>query len=359
MARHAVIMAGGSGTRFWPWSRRQLPKQFLKLGGDRSLFELTLERIRPLVPPERTLVICNRDHVDLVGRLAPELPAENIIGEPVARNTAPCIALAALIVQRRDPEGTLCVLPADHHVKEPARFQQLLDSVLKGAEANDRLVTFGIIPTHPHTGYGYVQASEIVGHADGVALLGVDQFVEKPHRSLAEEYVTQGNYYWNSGMFVWKARVVLEELRQYAPDVLRPLTELAETGDHLRTGDAELERVFQDLPSISIDYSIMEKSRRIVLARGDFGWSDLGSWDSLEDVLAMDNSNVTIGAPMILVDTRRCVVCAHDRLVACVGVEDLVVVATGDAVLVAHKDKAQDVRQVVQKLEADGRDEYL
>ncbi|HQK88335.1 MAG TPA: sugar phosphate nucleotidyltransferase, partial [Acidobacteriota bacterium] len=267
--------------------------------------------------------------------------------------------LAALVVQHRDPEGTLCVLPADHHVKEPARFQQLLDSVFKSAEANDRLITFGIIPTHPHTGYGYVQASEIVSSADGVALLNVDQFVEKPHRSLAEEYVTQGNYYWNSGMFVWKARVIIEELRQYAPEIIRPLAELAEAGDHLRTGDAELERVFQGLPSISIDYSIMEKSRRIVLARGDFGWSDLGSWDSLEDVLAVDNSNVTIGAPMILVDTRRCVVCARDRLVACVGVEDLVVVATRDAVLVAHKDKAQEVRQVVQKLEADGQDEYL
>jgi mannose-1-phosphate guanylyltransferase len=352
-------MAGGSGTRFWPWSRRLLPKQFLKMVSDRSLFELTLERIRPLIAPEHTLVVCNRDHVALVRRLAPELPPENVIGEPVARNTAPCIALAALAVQRRDAEGTMCVLPADHHIRQDARFRQLLDSVMKGAETADRLITFGIIPTHPHTGYGYIQAREILGSADGVALLSVDHFVEKPHRTLAEEYIAEGSYYWNSGMFVWKARVILEELRQYVPEVVRPLAELAEAGDHLRTGDAELERVFQRLPAISIDYSVMEKSRRVVLARGDFGWSDLGSWDALDDVLAGDNSNVNIGGPTILVDTRRSVICAQDRLVACVGVEDLVVVATGDAVLVAHKDKAQDVRQVVQRLQDEQQDSYL
>jgi len=348
-------MAGGSGTRFWPWSRRQLPKQFLKLGGDRSLFELTLERIRPLVPPERTLVICNRDHVDLVGRLAPELPAENIIGEPVARNTAPCIALAALIVQRRDPEGTLCVLPADHHVKEPARFQQLLDSVLKGAEANDRLITFGIIPTHPHTGYGYVQASEIVGSADGVALLNVDQFVEKPHRSLAEEYVTQGNYYWNSGIFIWKTSVVIEQYRKLLPDHFKAFGPLASReAREIASNEGDVweakKNIFDMVESVSIDYGIMERAENRVVIPGDFGWTDLGSWKSIDEILPADgNGNRSPEKDRALfLNSRDCSVFTENRRVSVVGLSDVIVVEAGGEILVIHKDAAQDVKKIVE-----------
>jgi len=348
-----VILAGGAGTRLWPLSRDEKPKQFHNLSGDGTLLEETIKRLLPL-DPEQIVIVTSKTHLGLsreeLGKFT--VPG-TVLAEPRPRNTAAALLYAALYLGRLFDDSIMISLPADHHILNTVEFVRILREAIRQAE-DGRLVTIGIKPTYPETGYGYIKAVK----GDG-QVLPIDTFVEKPDIDRARQYFQSGNYYWNSGIFVWKARVVLEELRQYAPDVLRPLAELAETGDHLRTGDAELERVFQDMPSISIDYSIMEKSRRIVLARGDFGWSDLGSWDSLEDVLAMDNSNVTIGAPMILVDTRRCVVCAHDRLVACVGVEDLVVVATGDAVLVAHKDKAQEVRQVVQKLEADGRDEYL
>ena len=359
MNRYAVILAGGAGTRFWPLSRRREPKQFLRLFSEKTLFEMTVERIRGLIPAERILVCCNAGYRDIVRRLMPDLPAENLIGEPAGRNTAPCIALAALLLAARDPGSSMCVLPSDHHIADSNRFLKLMDAALKGAETLDLLLTFGIIPTSPHTGFGYIRTGDTRATIDGVALLAAEQFVEKPHPVLAEEYLSQGNYYWNSGMFAWKTSTILEQFDRWLPEVLRPLQEhLASAG----TTDPEEPRfahAFSRLPSISIDYGVMEKSKEVALVRGDFGWNDVGSWDALEALMPLENGNLTVGGDIVMHDSKRCIAVSRDKLVACLGVENLIVVATGDAVLVARKDRAQDLRLIVQKLRDEQKDQYL
>lgn len=359
MNRYAVIMAGGSGTRFWPLSRQKHPKQLLKLFSDRTLIEETVERISPIFPAENILVICNAEYSDLIRQALPKLPACNVVAEPAGRNTAPCIALAAEILIRRDPEAIMCVMPADHFIKDNQRFQKLLDASMKAAEKLDTLATIGIIPTMPHTGYGYIHAQEFSATIDDVAVLKAEHFVEKPGKLLAEEYLHEGHYYWNSGIFAWKCSVVLEEISQQLPDVFGPMNAFFQASMDPEKHAVEFERMFCGLPSISIDYGIMEKSRRVVLIRGDFGWNDVGSWDALEDVVPSDAGNVIIGDKAILSENRRCIIYARDTVVACLGLEDVVVVAAGDSVLVAHKSQCQNVKQVVEKLRELNRTDLL
>ena len=359
MQHYAVIMAGGSGTRFWPMSRQNRPKQLLRLLSGQPLIQGTVERVRPLVPPDRMLVVCNRAYLDAMKAMLPEIPRENFIGEPVGRNTSACVALAAVELGRRDPDSVMCVLPADHHIHNEARFQKLLETALKGAAGAQLLVTFGIIPSQPHTGYGYIYAAETMTTVDGVGFLRAERFIEKPPRSLAEEYLNQGHHYWNSGIFVWRTDLILDELRQYVPDVLNPIAEFAGAGGRFSAEVPGFEAMFARLPAISIDYGVMEKSRRVSLIRGDFGWNDVGSWDALEEILPGDSGNISVGEGAVLIDSRRNIVYGDGILVACLGVDDLVVVATGDAVLVTRKDRAQDVRQIVEKLREKQLDKYL
>jgi len=359
MNRYAVIMAGGTGTRFWPLSRRRLPKQFLRLFSDKTLFEMTVDRIRGLIPAERILVFCNAEYRQIVRQLMPDLPPENLVGEPVGRNTAPCIALAALLLNARDPGCSMCVLPSDHFIKDTGRFLKLMGAAMKGAESMDLLLTFGIIPTSPHTGFGYIRTGDTQATIDGVALLSAEQFVEKPHPVLAEEYLSQGNYYWNSGMFAWKTSTILEQFDRWLPEVLRPLMDHLAAGGSIDPDTPGFAQAFSRLPSISIDYGVMEKSRQVALVRGDFGWNDVGSWDALEALLPVENGNLSVGGNIILQDTKRCIAVSKDRLVACLGVENLIVVATDDAVLVARKDRAQDLRTIVQKLRDEKLEQYL
>jgi mannose-1-phosphate guanylyltransferase len=359
MNNYAVIMAGGSGTRFWPMSRQRRPKQLLQLLSSQPLIQETVERVAPLIPPSRVLIVCNHAYVEPMRALLPEMPPENFIGEPMGRNTAPCIALAAVEIARRDPDSVMCVLPADHHIRDVARFQKLLEIAMKGAAGTQLLVTFGIIPNKPHTGYGYIYASESITTVDSVGFLHAERFIEKPPLAMAEEYLSQGHHYWNSGMFMWQTSLIIEELRQYVPDVLNPVADFATAGGRFTGDDPGFESMFARLPAISIDYGVMEKSRRVALIRADFGWNDVGSWDALEEILPVENGNITVGESAMLVDSRRNIVCGDGMLVACLGVEDLVVVATGDAVLVTRKDRAQDVRQIVDKLREKQLDQYL
>ena len=358
MNRYAVIMAGGSGTRFWPLSRRERPKQILKLLGEQTLLEKTVERILPLFPLENVLVVCNRSYAGLIGQSLPGLPPENILAEPVGRNTAPCIAWAAARLARIDPTSVMCVLPADHHIKDEQRFRTLVEVALKSAQSMDTMVTLGIIPTKPNTGYGYIRTGEVVTVVDGVALLRGEQFVEKPDQHTAEEYIAKGNYYWNSGMFVWQTRVIIEELRRHLPQIMEPLLKYVDERPSSSEGPG-LEELFQMLPSVSIDYGVMEKSARVSVIRGDFGWNDVGSWDALDEILPVENGNVVIGEGCVLVDTKNCVVISKQPLVACLGVENLVIVAAGDAVLVADKKRAQAVRLIVDKLKDKELSQYL
>lgn len=358
MRRYAIVMAGGSGTRFWPLSRRERPKQILRLLSEKTLLEETVARIHPMFPMDRIVVVCNRSYSAIVRQILPELPPENIIGEPVGRNTAPCIALVAAWLANRDPDSSMCVLPADHFIQDTQRFVKLLKAALTAAETTELLITFGIIPTQPHTGYGYIRAGEVVAIVDELPVLRGEQFVEKPNRTTAEEYLAEGNYYWNSGMFAWKTQVILEEMNCLQPEIVQPLTNFFRSGQNLTDQDS-FGAVFSRLPSISIDYGLMEKSRRVALVRGDFGWNDVGSWDALGEIMPAPGGNVVVGNDHVLVDSKRCIVVGPDTLITCLGVEDLVVVATPDAVLVTKKDRAQDVRLVVEKLKEMDAGKYL
>lgn len=333
-----MILAGGGGTRLWPASRRHRPKQFLPLApGGRSLLEATVARVRPLVPLERVLVVTAADQVAAVRAALPGLPDANLVAEPVARNTAPAVALAARGLARQGKgEAVMAVLPSDHVVIDEPAFVQTLEHAMAAGE--NHLVTVGIPPTYPATGYGYLE----LGDGTEGAAREVRRFVEKPDLERAREYVTSGRHLWNSGMFFFRADRVLEETRRHLPEVARAL-----------------DGRYEEAPPISIDYGIMERAHDIWAVPGEFGWSDVGSWADLAVVHAADDTGqVRLGGPLVAVDARDNVV-VGDQLVALVGVEGLVVVTTDDAVLILPRARAQDVRQVVAQLEQRKLDGYL
>lgn len=388
---HAVIMAGGSGTRFWPLSRRARPKQFLALGGGEPLLAATLGRLPPLVPVERAWVVCGRDHARAVRRLLPALPAANLLVEPCARNTAPCVGLAALHVARRDPRAVVAMLPADHHVGKPAAFRQALRAAA-GLAADGAVVTIGVKPSRPETGYGYLKlgppltpgapamkrrggrASPRVDEklpaggvkkspgrsVDGFPARSVEKFVEKPDAATAQRYLERGDHLWNAGMFVFRADVILEEIRRSLPALAAELDVIAAALGTRREARV-LAEAFPRCPSISIDYGVMERCQRIAVVPADFGWSDVGSFASLPEVRARDAAgNVVEGAALVLGGGRNNVVLAQPgRALAVIGLDDVVVVDAGDAVLVCHRERAQDVRMAVDELKRLGREDLL
>lgn len=362
MKVYPVIMAGGSGTRFWPLSRKSRPKQFLALAGDAPLLAATVRRLPPLARPRDTYVVCGPAHAGLARRMLRELPADNFIVEPCARNTAPCVGLAALHVAARDPKGVVAMLPADHHISKPAAFR---DAVAAAAELASKgvIATIGIHPSRPETGYGYLKVGprlpgrrKTKGHGPARR---VERFVEKPDVVTAARYLADGGYLWNSGIFVFRADVILDEIRRAMPVLGEQLDVIGAalgTPAYKRT----LRRVFPDCPSISIDYGVMEKSKRIAVVPADFGWSDVGSFAALSDVRATDHlGNVAEGDALVIDGRNNVVVAEGKRPVAVVGIEDVIVVDAGDAVLVCRRDRAQDVRKAVEELSRRGRDEVL
>jgi mannose-1-phosphate guanylyltransferase len=359
---HPVVMAGGSGTRFWPLSRRSRPKQFLPLAGGAPLLRATVERLPPLVEAQRVRVVCGPSHAAAVRKMLPELPKANVVVEPCARNTAPCVGLAALHVAAEDPKGVMLVLPADHHIARPAAFRDALGAAARVA-ASGAIVTVGVKPTRPETGYGYLKVGRAVDGKvrlkKGLAPRAVERFVEKPDVATAERYLADGAYLWNSGIFAFRADVILEEIRRALPDLGQRLGEIAAaigTGGYARA----LGRAFPACPSISIDYGVMEKSDRIAVVPGDFGWSDVGSFAALPEVRAADaQGNVAEGEALILDGRDNVVLARKDRPVALIGLDGVVVVDAGDALLVCKKDRAQDVRQAVDALQKRGRDDVL
>jgi len=345
---YPVIIAGGSGTRFWPLSRASRPKQFLPLASDRPLLADTAARLKGLAPPSRTLVVCGKLHARSVRAAVPKLPARNVLVEPAARNTAPAIGLATIEVAARDPDGVLLVLPSDHHVGDPARFREVLAAAAEVARTG-MLVTIGLSPTRPETGYGYIQ----VGEPLSGAAKRVRRFVEKPDAATARQYVDGGEYLWNGGIFVFQARTMLDAIREHLPA-------LADGLEVIRKSRAKLAKVFPTLPAISIDYAVMEKAKNIAVLPGDFGWSDVGSFAAMEEVRPLDHrGNVAAGKLPLLVDCDGCVVLGKERPLAVVGMKDVVVVDAGDAVLVVPKARSQDVRQVVEALKQRKLSRYL
>lgn len=352
---YAAILAGGSGTRFWPLSRTGRPKQFLDLLGGGSLIEATAARLPPLASPEETLVVCGAAHADEVRRRLPALPPANVLVEPAARNTAAAVALAALFVAERDPEGVVAILPSDHHVGDPAAFRAHL-AAAEAAAKKGHIVTLGLVPTRPETGYGYIHAGAPVGEEAGRPVHRVSAFVEKPDLDRAKAYLSAGTYYWNAGIFVFRADVMRAELARHRPSVSAPLEQVAG-----RLHDPEaLAAAWAEVESVSIDYAVMEPTDKAAVIPAEFGWSDLGSFASLPEVLpAAAEGNVVVG-DAVTVDARRNVIHAGaGRLVAVVGVEDLVVVDAGDAILVCPADRSQEVREVVRRLRERGREDLL
>ena len=354
MNLHAIILAGGSGTRFWPLSRMKRPKQFLKLVTGRPLLAETFHRVEALCPAARTWVVCGEDHQEGVRAALPELPPAHLLVEPAARNTAPAIGLAAIHALREDPDAMLVVLPSDHHVARPEAFRAALALAARAAEGGD-LLTLGIRPTRPETGYGYLRR----GDPRQSGAFAVEAFVEKPDAATAERYLQDSAYCWNAGIFVFRADAILGALGRHMPAVREGLERIAEA---LRHGDARAaaREAFPRMPSISIDYGVLEpeatSSRRIALVPGDFGWSDVGSFAALPEVRALDARGNALAGDALALDCDDCVVLSEgDRLVAAVGLRGLCIVDAGDALLVVPRDRAQDVRSAVEALRKQGR----
>lgn len=356
---YAVIMAGGSGTRFWPLSRRRTPKQVMALSGGQTLIEETVTRLDGLCTPEEILVITAAMPAESVIACLDNIPRRNILVEPVGKNTAPCIGVAALYVKKKDPEGIMVVLPADHVIRGKEKFQHILRTGAELAEKEECLITLGITPRSPETGYGYIMQGEKAAQVGEIISYKVGHFIEKPNREKACHLLDTQQAFWNSGMFIWKASVILSEIARYLPDLYELLMELE---PHIGTEQEEekFKEVYARAENISIDYGIMEKSQKVCVLPADFYWSDLGSFSALDETFQPDSSgNILIGDNHLVLDSRNITVHSPKKPIALVGVDNLIVVETEDALLVCHKDHAQDVKKVVQKLEEKGYDQLL
>ncbi len=355
---YAVIMAGGGGTRLWPLSRKARPKQVLHLIDERSLFQTAVHRLQGLFPPERILVVTVAEQADQLRAESPEIPAENYLIEPMPRGTASVVGLAAVALQQRDSRSIMAILTADHYIGDEQRFRRLLRAALEVA-LEGYLVTLGITPTFPATGYGYIQCGESLGSYCDQKVYQVLRFKEKPDETQAQSMISNGDHVWNSGMFVWQTGQILGEFARQMPELLATLNEIAAVRN---TGDqqAVLEKVWPMIKPETIDYGVMEGARRVaVIPAEGLNWSDVGSWDSLFDVLPADQAgNIVMGGEHIGLDTRGSLVYVYQehRLIVTIGIEDLVVVDTGDVLLVCRKDQAQKVRQVVKHLAEIGQD---
>jgi len=347
----AVVMAGGSGTRFWPASRRARPKQFLPVWGGRPMITETCARLAGLVAPEDVLVVTAESQVALVRAALPELPPENVLAEPAARNTAAAVAFAAAEVARRDPDAVQVVLPSDHVIRPTAAFQRTLSAAAAEARAADVLVIFGVRPDHPATGYGYIEAGATLGERDSIPVFAVERFVEKPPLERAREFLAGQRHLWNSGMFVWSSRSILAALERHAPEIQRGFARIA--------AGEPLARVYPTLPSVAVDVAVLEKASNVRMLPIDYAWSDVGSWAALPELHPRDaDGNVPVlgaGARLVAEDSSGCLAYAEgDEVIALVGVRDLVVVRSGNATLVCPRDRAQDVKRIVERLATEG-----
>ena len=351
----AVIMAGGKGTRFWPESREASPKQFLSLFGNKTLLEETATRIAPVISRSRWLVVGQKSKTSLI-RKKLNLSPSQVIGEPVGRNTAPCLVLTAALMVKRDPEAVLAMLPADNRVEKTKVFQRALKAACQTAERSRLPVTFGIRPSFPHTGYGYLEMGRPASRAGGFRIYHLKRFHEKPALQKARHFFKSGRFLWNSGMFVWRADGILEASRRLLPEVYACAMKIAEADSF----NAAMKKHFHKMPSISIDYGLMEKMRnKILTIPVDLGWSDVGGWKTLSDLLKLrGDKNVSLGS-VVSVNSRGNFIKAGKRLVTLVGVKDLIVVDTADALLVCHKDHTESIRELVIELKARRMHQYL
>lgn len=350
---YGVVMAGGSGTRFWPLSRKQMPKQLLNLTGHDAMINEAIARLRSIAKDGIFVVSGRSQRESLFRVLDKSIPADHVLLEPAARNTAACIGYAAIEILKRCGDGVLVVIPSDSYIRNTQAFEEALSRAVAAAEEQDAIVTIGIRPTFPATGYGYIRCEEGTSPVKRVL-----RFVEKPDLAHAKEYLASGDYVWNSGMFVWKASLILEKFKKYLPELYE---ELIRIGDAVGTGQEEdvIDRIYPEMPSISVDYGILEKTDGILVVPADLGWSDVGSLDMLGAVRAADgNDNVIVGETYP-VDTHHSIIYTGGKPVCTVGVDDLIIIDTPDVLLVCSKERAQDVKKIVEELRAKGKEELL
>ncbi|MBL7077865.1 MAG: mannose-1-phosphate guanylyltransferase [Kiritimatiellae bacterium] len=356
--QYAMIMAGGRGERFWPLSTSKHPKQVLSLLGDKPMLAMSVDYLEGLIPPERVLIITSADLVDVTCEAVPTLPRENVIGEPFGRDTAACIALASAIVKKRDPEGVFCVLTADHIIRDLEEFQLVLGEGMDLASREEVLLTIGIEPTSPSSGFGYIETDSQLGGESVTEFWKAVRFVEKPDVVTAEKYLEAGNFYWNSGMFMWSCEALQKALGAHQPHLLDMATRLEGVVDTAAFA-AELEKEYGQLEKISIDFALMEKAGNIVMARGRFRWDDIGSWEALKNHFHADRDGNTRVGDMKMIEADGNIVVSKDRFTALIGVKDLIVVQAEGATLICHKSKAQDVKKMVTRMREQGGYDHL
>lgn len=352
---YGVIMAGGGGTRFWPLSRKKTPKQLLNLSGKDLMINETIDRLAMTVPSKDIFIVTNAEQVESMALATKNrVLTDHILSEPSARNTAACIGYAAMEILKKYGDGVMVIAPADAYIKDNVEFTNVLSQAVKAAEQRDMLVTIGINPTFAATGYGYIKFDV----NDNNSAKNVLEFKEKPDLETAEKYVSSGEYAWNSGMFIWKVSVIMEHFKKLLPDIYADLIKIGEAMNTDREYEV-INEIYPNIRKISIDYGIMEKSDDVLVVCGEFGWNDVGSWDMMGVVHSSDeNGNVIVG-DVINIESKNNVIYADKRLVAAVGVDNLIIAATEDAVMVCNKDNAQDVKKIVDKLTENGRKELL
>jgi mannose-1-phosphate guanylyltransferase len=358
MEFYAVILAGGIGTRFWPLSRRERPKQFLPIISEKTMIKETAQRLRPLIPLERIYTIANSEHSRSIRDIFPDIPDANFLIEPLGKNTAPSLILATAHIFLQNAEAVVAALPADHLITDVPLFLKKLEAGAEAAAEREDLVTFGIPPSYPATGYGYIQFSrEDAQKIKDEDFYPVQEFKEKPDVAQAKVFLEAGNYFWNSGMFLWKVQTFARKLKEAAPEwhVYWEKILLALQGKD----ESRIAAIFETIPSTSIDYALMEKARGVLMCEGNFGWSDVGAWSSLLDIWPRDREGNALRTESILLDSENCLVYSSDKLTALIGVKDLIVVDTPDALLICRRDQDQKVKDIVGRLKKDNKDEYL
>jgi mannose-1-phosphate guanylyltransferase len=346
---YCVIMAGGRGERFWPLSTGKVPKPFLPLTGAKTLIQLTVERALQFAPKERIFIVLGKTHLSVALKQLPELPRENFIVEPVGRDTAACIGLAATVLSIKDEKATMVVLPADQYVPGVKKFAETIKECVAMAGRGDYLVTMGIKPARAETGYGYIHAQKNINAKKDIVCLKVEKFVEKPDQKRAAQYINDGNYYWNAGIFIWQTKTVLEGMKTHMPFLYNGLRAIEGA---LREGKkARADALFREFERKSIDYGLMEKAQNVLMVPANFKWDDVGTWASLQRVLDLDDKGNYTRGDTICIDTKNCVVVGDEKVIGTIGVKNLIIVSSKHGILICDKERVQEVREIAKSID--------